>query len=212
MSDPILSPGHQHHLELRSQRIQQLNACLCSWHPEPTALTLEIGCGHGHFLTAYAQEHVESNCLGLDLVTKRIERALRKRNKRNVLHLQFLKAEITEFVAAFPDHLTLDRVFVLFPDPWPKKRHIKNRIIQPKLLDWIASRGTSTTCLHVRSDHEVAFAWAFEQIASHADWEIDDTMDWPFEHGSFFQDMMADYFSLSARRVPSPASDSALCS
>jgi len=196
------SAGHEHFLLLQRQRIEQIRDELMRLYPDPVELVLEIGCGHGHYLTAYAQQHPESKCLGLDLVTRRIRKANAKRDKRNLVHLHFMKAEVREFMMALPDHLRLERVFILFPDPWPKKRHTKNRIIQLALLDELAKHARSGTALHFRTDDDNNFAYGMEVIASHDRWIIQDDVEWPFENPSFFQDLFTAYQSLTALFEP----------
>ena len=192
------SAGHERYLTLQKQRIEQIHAELNRLFPQPTELVLEIGCGHGHYLTAYAEQHPDSYCLGIDLVTKRIFKANAKRDKRNLNRLHFIKAEIREFMMAWPDQLKLERVFVLFPDPWPKKRHTKNRILQPSLLDELAKHSHSSTTLHFRTDDEKNFAYGMDVIGSHEQWTIRDDVEWPFENPSFFQNLFTSYQSLTA--------------
>lgn len=203
-----LPEGQKLHLARKARRVEELRTQISESVCESRPLCLEIGCGHGHFLTNFAQHHPELNCVGVDLVTKRIEKACAKRNKRDLANLHFFKAEITEFLQALPDMHPLHSAFILFPDPWPKKRHRKNRILQLSLLDAIASRSLAgITQLHFRTDHPGAFDWGMEVIASHPDWTIDDELLWPFESGSFFQDMMDSYSSLSAVFKPKPVDE-----
>lgn len=197
-----ISSGHARHLKLRAGRVDNLRNWLVETWPDPAAITLEIGCGHGHYLTAYAGQHREAPCIGIDLVTKRIAKAKQKRDKRSLGNLHFLKAEVREFLDAWPPHLSMERVFVLFPDPWPKKRHTKNRILQTSFLDALSSHAGSGTPLHFRTDHEGAFAWGVEVIAAHPRWEIRDDVPWPFENPSFFQDLLGSGQSLTAVHLP----------
>lgn len=197
------SPGHAAFLATRAQRIRKIRGELARLYPDPAGLVLELGCGHGHYLTAYAEAHPDARCLGIDLVTKRILKASAKRDKRELGNLHFLKAEVGEFLAAWPDWLHLDRVFILFPDPWPKKRHAKNRIIQPALLEQLADLGRPGTRLHFRTDDAGNFDWCREVIGGHHRWRILAEAPWPFENSSFFQDLFNDYASLTAERVDS---------
>ena len=190
--------GQQRFLERRAERIRELGETIVTLCDEAVPVTLEIGCGHGHYLTAYAGQHPESMCLGIDLVTKRIEKACQKRDKRHLENLHFLKAEVREFLEAWPQGQKLERIFILFPDPWPKKRHIKNRILQQSLLDNLGRLSSPETQLHFRTDHPGNFSWGLEVIGAHPDWEIRDDIDWPFENPSFFQDLLGDYQSLTA--------------
>jgi len=193
-----ISPGHQRFLDLQAARLAYLREVFAEHFSGDRAVTLEVGCGHGHYLTAYAQANPEELCLGVDISTKRIAKACQKRDKRNLTNLHFLKAEVRELFMAWPTNLELGRIFILFPDPWPKKRHIKNRIIQQKLLGQFASHASVETKLHFRTDHKANFAWGTEVIAEHPSWMIQEDASWPFESPSFFQDLLGSRFSLTA--------------
>lgn len=192
------SSSHAAFLEKQGARVAGIREELSRLFPDPVNLVLELGCGHGHYLTAYAEAHPEEHCLGLDIVSKRIRKANAKRDKRELSRLHFIKAEVREFMMALPEHVQLERIFILFPDPWPKKRHAKNRIIQSELLDDLAKHARPGTALHFRTDDENNFIWGMEVIASHSGWSIRDDQAWPFENPSFFQDLFTSYESLTA--------------
>jgi tRNA (guanine-N7-)-methyltransferase len=188
-------------LQARQQRVAALRAELAARYPQPTGLVFEIGCGHGHYLTAYAAAHPRSNCLGIDLVTRRIAKAQRKRDKQALPNLHFIKADIREMIEAWPARLAIERTFILFPDPWPKKRHAKHRILQPALLDALARVAAPGAPLQFRTDHEANFSWGLAVIARHPLWEIRDDAPWPLENPSYFQQLFGNYRSLTALRV-----------
>jgi tRNA (guanine-N7-)-methyltransferase len=188
-------------LDKKNVRQNKLKELLQSWYSVPTKLTIEIGCGHGHYLTAFASQHEQEVCLGVDLITRRITRANAKRDKRNLGNLHFVKADIRECIEVLPPTITFQRIFILFPDPWPKKRHAKNRIIQTELMTFLAERTNPGTQLHFRTDHEEHFLWGLEIIGAHPMWKIDDECPWPLEQPSYFQEIMGDYQSLTAIRL-----------
>ena len=192
--------------EARTSAVREALAQKClELFPEPVAITLEVGCGHGHFLTAYAQANPEKTCVGVDLVTRRVAKGQNKKDKRALGRLHFLKAEALEFLDALPAHASIERCFVLFPDPWPKKRHWKNRIVQQTLLDKLALRAAPGCELCLRTDHADYYAWMVEQVEQSPRWQADPAAPWPFEATSFFQEMMSDWQSLIAIRAPDPA-------
>lgn len=193
-----LSPGHRKALETRQARIAAHREQLSEWFAPGTRLTLEVGCGHGHYLTAFAEAHPDEACLGVDLVTRRIDKARAKRDKRALHRLHFLKADAWECLEALPETVVLRRIFVLFPDPWPKSRHEKNRLLQHSLLNQLARRAEPGAHLHFRTDHVALSEWAMEQMETHPQWRVDATADWPFESGSFFQDLLGTYRSVTA--------------
>jgi tRNA (guanine-N7-)-methyltransferase len=161
-------------------------------------IVLEIGCGHGHFLTAYAAAHPEKFCVGFDIELNRIERAGRKRARaeleNNLNNLVFVRAEATEFFTALPEHVRFTDVFILFPDPWPKRRHHKNRMIRPEILSALAARAVGATeegqgtRLYFRTDYAPYFADARQTIAEHGAWIIAPAgTPWLFEYQTVFQ-------------------------
>lgn len=188
-------------LRVRTQRIERLRAELAERFAGVQELTVELGCGHGHYLAAYSEAFPDDVCVGVDLRTRRVRLAQRKRDKRALGGLHFLKGEAGEFLEALPDFLCLRRTFILFPDPWPRRRHHKNRLIQPDFLSLLARRSVSGATLHYRTDHEEYFEWTLEHLAAHTDWVIDTAAPWPFEAESIFQRMMGSYQSVTARRA-----------
>lgn len=195
MSLEILAELHA----ARTARIQALGRDMSQRLPAGTAFTLEIGCGHGHYLAAYAESDPERWMLGLDLITRRVEKSRAKRDKRGLQRLHFIKAEAVEFLEALSPALhPLGEVLILFPDPWPKKRHHKNRLIQPEFLELLASRCAPGARMHFRTDHADYYDWALERVSSHDRWKILGPEVWPFEHTTIFQEMMGAHQSLSA--------------
>jgi tRNA (guanine-N7-)-methyltransferase len=163
---------------------------------------LELGCGHGHFLTAYAAAHPATRCLGVDRISLRITRAQRKQSRAQLANLAFLKADAAETLAALPAHAHLAGIFVFFPDPWPKHRHHKHRLLQPPLLNALAARALPGAWLALRTDHAEFFAWAQTNLSHHPAWQLTPQTPWPFEHPTVFQERQGPYQSLVATRKP----------
>ena len=166
--------------------------------PPDAWFDLEIGCGHGHFLAAYGKAHPERLCVGIDLVRERIERAVRKANRVGAARVHFLLAEAREFLAALPASARLASIYVLFPDPWPKRRHHKNRLMQSAFLTSLAERAGERSRLYFRTDFEPYFSEVQATIVGHPRWELVGDV-WPFEMETVFQARAATYFSLCAR-------------
>lgn len=163
----------------------------------PEAFTLEIGCGHGHFLAAYAVAHPAEHCLGIDIILDRLDRATRKVERAGSRNAAFLRAEARMFLEVLPEHHRLRRIFVLFPDPWPKRRHHKNRLMSSSFLHLLARRATPETRLCFRTDHEPYFAEVVATLARHPDWQLRDEP-WPFEQVTVFQSRAPAYQSCIA--------------
>jgi len=183
------------------ERRRALAAACAEAFPEPCAITFEAGCGHGHFMAAYAEAHPGERCLGVDLVTKRIERCNRKKENRGLANALFLKAELFELLEALPAHVRFGRVLMLFPDPWPKKRHHRRRMLNHTFLNAIADKMSPDGDFCFRTDHAELYEWAVEHVQENERWEIDPSAAWPFEHTSFFQNLMDGWHSFIAKPV-----------
>jgi len=181
-------------------RRRELAADLATLYPETTSLIFEIGCGHGHLLAAYAAAHPQADCLGVDLVTQRILRAQRKQQRLKLDNLAFRKADVAETLAALPERVRLAGIFVLFPDPWPKRSHHRRRLLQTELLDALAGRAEPGAWLALRTDDAGFFAWARGQMQNHPAWRLAPELAWPFEHSTYFQEIKGPHQSLMAAR------------
>jgi tRNA (guanine-N7-)-methyltransferase len=191
------SPAHR---ALIARRRADLRTALERALPPGASFVGEIGCGHGHFLTAYAAAHPGEQCVGIDLRGERIARAVRKRDRAALPNLHFFHAEAHDFLAALPAGAVFSAVVLLFSDPWPKRRHHKNRLFQPAFLDALAARAGQGTRLYFRTDHRDYFAQAANVIAEHPAWQMDPVAPWIFELETVFQARAPAYQSLVAKR------------
>lgn len=187
-----------HYTSLIEQRRSALQQRVQAILPPNAEFVLEIGCGHGHFLAAYAAAHPDRICIGIDLIGERIARAERKRDRARLANLHFLQAEARLFLETVPGHARIGAVFVLFPDPWPKLRHNKHRIIQPSFLAALAARAVPRCPLYFRTDFEPYFAAARAAFAEDPHWELEPEP-WPFEFATVFQQRAPSFQSLVAR-------------
>jgi tRNA (guanine-N7-)-methyltransferase len=191
-------------VELIAQRRSALRAELALL-PTAEPLVWEVGCGHGHFLERYAAEFPARVCVGVDLSSERITRALRKAQRGRLANCHFIRAEALEFLHALPPQAALGEIWVLFPDPWPKKRHHKNRLLQPDFFEAIASRAGEGTRLYFRTDHGEYFQAVAEGLAGLQTWRPVPDAPWPLEHQTVFQARATSYHSLVAVRTSHPA-------
>lgn len=187
---------------IHAARLLELRAQLAElWPAWPRRVTLEIGCGHGHFLTAYAQAQPQAYCLGLDILADRIVRAKRKGERAKLRNLAFFHAEARLFLEALPADVRFDRIFILFPDPWPKRRHHKNRIMQTDFLRLLASRSGEGARLCFRTDYEPYFRDATATLQDQSGWQPA-SEPWPFEYETVFQSRADGYHSYIGQPAP----------
>jgi len=196
-----ISESHASELAKQARRKAELRAAVEADLAGVGQILFEAGCGHGHWLSSYAGEHPEVCCVGIDLISWRIRKCLAKRDKRQLKNLHFYKAELGEFMEVLPESVRFERTVLLFPDPWPKARHHRRRMVQPAFLDEVARRTDPGGQFCFRTDDRPYYEWTVEHLEEHTGWRIDPEATWPHEEGTYFQNLMEEYFSVIAARV-----------
>ena len=90
---------------------------------------LEIGFGGGEHLAEQATRHPDVRIIGAEPFLNGVASALRHIDERSLANVRIHQGDAREVLAALPD-ASLARIFILFPDPWPKARHHKRRLVQ----------------------------------------------------------------------------------
>jgi tRNA (guanine-N7-)-methyltransferase len=115
---------------------------------------LEIGFGMGETTAAIAQEHPENDYLGIEVHTPGVGSLLKRIADLHLANLRIIQHDAVEVVQHMIAPDALDGVHVFFPDPWPKKRHHKRRLIQPAFVALLASRMKPGARVHACTDWE----------------------------------------------------------
>jgi len=102
--------------------------------------TLEIGFGNGESLVALASEHPERDFLGIEVHRPGVGHLLLRIEELGLRNLRVICRDAVEVLERCIPEASLDEVLLYFPDPWPKKRHHKRRIVQPGFVALVASR------------------------------------------------------------------------
>ena len=102
---------------------------LAGLFPVEQPLELELGCGDGSFTLQYALANPGQNIVALERLLGRITKLDRKGHRAGLKNLRLLRAEAAYVLEYLLPPGLLDAIHVYFPDPWPKKRHHKNRLI-----------------------------------------------------------------------------------
>ena len=195
-----ITEAHARELEKQAARKAELVKTCRTDLAGAERMLFEAGCGHGHWLTDYAAANPGIICAGIDLISWRIRKGNEKKAKRGLQNLHFYKAELSEFLGALPGGIRFDRTVLLFPDPWPKAKHHRRRMVQPSFLDEVARRTDRGGEFCFRSDDRPYFDWTVEHLSEHPEWEIDESAQWPYESETYFQSLMDEYHSVVANR------------
>ena len=114
--------------------------------------TLEIGFGNGEHLAARAQAEPERNFLGVEVHPPGIGHLLRCAEAANLGNIRVIDHDAVEVLRDQIAPGALDEIQILFPDPWPKKRHHKRRLIQPEFAVLAATRLRTGGWLRLATD------------------------------------------------------------
>jgi tRNA (guanine-N7-)-methyltransferase len=115
-------------------------------------VVLEIGFGNGETLVQQAAEFPEADFLGIEVHEPGVGHCLLKAQDAGVSNLRLIRHDAVEVLDAMIPAGSLSRVNLYFPDPWPKKRHHKRRIVQPRFLETVAKCLSAGGSLHIATD------------------------------------------------------------
>lgn len=114
--------------------------------------TLEIGFGNGASLATMATQAPEQDFLGIEVHRPGVGHLLREIDQLVLKNLRVICADAVEVLEQHLSPASLDRVLLFFPDPWPKKRHHKRRILQDWFVELIRTRLKPGASFHMATD------------------------------------------------------------
>lgn len=117
-------------------------------------LALEIGCGVGDFLVQVAEAHPELNFIAIDFYNKGCYKTCRRAEKHGLANVRVLREEARQFITERLHPGSLQRIYINCPDPWPKKRHRKRRLVNSEFVAFLGQ--------YLRPDGELFFATDFD--------------------------------------------------
>ena len=120
---------------------------------EPLPLVLEVGFGRGEFLLDLAARSPGVAHVGIDYSRKRVLKMARRLARAEVANVRLLHATAEQALAELFEPGSLAGAWINFPDPWPKKRHQRRRLLQPAFVRALAQRLVPGGDLHVATDH-----------------------------------------------------------
>ncbi len=154
--------------------------------PDATEVWLEIGFGGGEHLAAQAARRPDVLFLGAEPFLNGVASALRHIDAAGLANVRLHAGDARELMDALPD-ASLDRLFILFPDPWPKARHHKRRLISQAFLAEAARVLKPGGPLRFATDWQDYADWTLERLIASPDftWTADRADDWrvpPADH------------------------------
>ena len=122
-------------------------------------LNLEIGFGVGNFIIEMGIREPNENFIGIDFYHKGIRKVITRIAKYEICNARIVYGDAKEKIPLLFAPEELNRVYINFPDPWPKKRHHKRRLIKPNFIKILAEKLKCSGEIHIATDHE---AYAME--------------------------------------------------
>lgn len=125
--------------------------------PSALPLEVELGSGDGSFLAQWAEAHPERNFLGVERLLGRLRKLDRKGQRRGLRNLQLVRIEASYFLGYMLPPASVRALHIYFPDPWPKRKHRRHRLIQEPFLAIAARALEPDGIVYLRTDDEDYF-------------------------------------------------------
>ena len=114
---------------------------------------IDVGCGKGRFLLACASKKPGTNFLGVDRMLRRIRKVDNKARRLGLTNVRLLRMDAFYAITYLIPTDSVSSYYILFPDPWPKKRHHDHRLFNEKFLEALRRTLVATGQLHFATDH-----------------------------------------------------------
>ena len=127
---------------------------LTGWFGRGAPVLLEIGSGMGETTAALAQAAPEINYLAVDVYPPGLAQLMMRAETAGLTNLRVLRGDAVVLLEQHLPDQSLSGVRIYYPDPWPKKKHHKRRLVQPSLVSVVAKRLVPGGTLHLATDWE----------------------------------------------------------
>lgn len=146
---------------------------------QPPGIILEIGFGGGEHLAAMAQAHPECGFLGVEPFLNGVAKLLGQIEAEKFDNIRLLRGDARHVLANLPDQ-SLDQAYLLYPDPWPKRRQRKRRIVDKAFLDELARVIRPGGEFRFASDIDDYVGWTLARVLPHPafEWLAKESADW----------------------------------
>jgi tRNA (guanine-N7-)-methyltransferase len=150
--------------------------------PEVTGDILEIGPGHGDLLLWHAYHEPNRHCVGLELSLWRYRKLIKRVERWKLTNVTLVRGDARILLPRHFHTPCFERIYVLFPDPWPKPRHSFHRLLNVGIITHLASILKPGGDIILATDIEPYAAWALANAALVPTLKIEGD---PFYHGPY---------------------------
>ncbi|HUF62116.1 MAG TPA: tRNA (guanosine(46)-N7)-methyltransferase TrmB [Verrucomicrobiales bacterium] len=120
-------------------------------------LEIDLGCGDGEFLVEMAAQHPDRRFLGIERLRGRVRKVCRAAGRVQLENLRVLRLECAYAIEYLLPHPCAAALHLLFPDPWPKKRHQSRRLVNPQFVSGVTGVLERGGELFLKTDDEAYF-------------------------------------------------------
>jgi tRNA (guanine-N7-)-methyltransferase len=146
--------------------VDERTAAILAFFPRPAPLVLEIGFGMGDATAAIARQHATTNYLGVEVHKPGVGKLLGLLAKHAIENVRIIQSDAIGVLEELLSPASLAAIHLFFPDPWPKKRHQKRRLIRPAVAQLMASRLRPGGVIYMVTDWEDYAESAMAVLAS----------------------------------------------
>ena len=151
---------------LKADEIDTLDLCKFFGNNHP--ITVEIGFGMGIASSIIAEQNPEINYLGIEVHRPGIGRLLWEIEKRGLKNIRIIEGDAVEILEQKIKDSSISAFHIFFPDPWPKKRHQKRRLVTRPFTDLLAAKLLSGAYIYMVSDWADYGDWALRELSATA--------------------------------------------
>lgn len=140
------------------------------WAGQPKPHIVEVGAGTGLFAVELASQFPDRQVLAVDVKADRLITGAKEAAERGLTNIRFLRAHVNQLKELLTPH-SVEKLWVTFPDPFPKTRYAKHRLTHPSFLEFYRSLLGADGALYFKTDAKPLFEWSLERLVE-ADWML----------------------------------------
>jgi tRNA (guanine-N7-)-methyltransferase len=159
------------------------------WRSSP--VEVDLGAGDGVYAEARAKRESDRNFIAVERLLGRATKIAKKAIRNQLTNLKILRLESAYFIKNLCAESSLDAITVRYPDPWPKRRHHANRLLQKEFFQDAARAVISGGCIKLTTDDREYFEWAQKEAEKCSAWVPDLSWTGVDEPTSEFEELFA---------------------
>lgn len=160
--------------------------------PKTQKVELELGSGDGSFITQRAKLNPQTNFIGVERLLGRLRKIERFARQHHLENLRGFRHEISYLLRYLLPEESISKIHVYFPDPWPKKKHARNRLFRPPFTRWASRVLEPGGQIYVKTDNKVYFEQLLDVFAGDPEFQFisfpEDMKSFKTEFELFFND------------------------